>query len=292
VKGVDVGLEMKYGRFTGNFAVRMFVERKEEESNVAEGLLKSDDVRTDVIEIGSDVVAQANPRARARPAHCGASVGYANRFNRGPTGTIGCVCISRNNNYCLLSNTHVLTDAGLNDPSAFIVQPGTADGGRRPQHVIGKTEDFVPLVPGGVSQVDAAVAITNTTLVRPDHFTFTIDPTPMAPRIGQSVMKWGRTTGFTMGIITGQQATQNVGYRRIDQTTFTSVFRNTITVQGVAGRFSDHGDSGAAIVDATNRRPVLLLFAGSNNGSVTFGLPIQRVMNALGIQRLLGSNDL
>lgn len=292
VKGLDVGLEMERGKFTGNLAVRMFVERKEDRGNVAEGLLESTDVKTDVIEVGGDVVAQAAPQRTAqRPAPCGSSVGYANAMNRGPTGTIGCVCISSQNNYCLLSNTHVLTDAGFNDPGAFIVQPGPVDGGRRPQSVVGKTEQFLSLVPGGESTIDAALAITNTELVRPEHLTFTIDPRPMAPLIGQAVMKWGRTTGLTFGMITGKDAFERVGYRRINGSEFGTSFRNSVTVQGGFGRFSDHGDSGSLIVDTISKRPILLLFAGTDDGTTTFGHPIQDVINALQIDRLLNNTD-
>ncbi|MEQ8785006.1 MAG: hypothetical protein RIC55_01850 [Pirellulaceae bacterium] len=292
VKGFDVGLEMKRGQFTGNLAVRMFVQRKEDPENVAEGLLESADVRTDVIEIGGDIVAQVAPQqAQRRPALCGSSVGYANLQNRGPTGTIGCVCISKQNNYCLLSNTHVLTDAGANDPNAFIVQPGVADGGRRPQSVIGKTEQFMPLIPGGESTIDAALAITNSELVRPEHLTFTIDPRPMSPLIGQAVMKWGRTTGLTFGMITGKDAFEPIGYQRIDGSKFSSIFRNTITVQGGFGVFSKGGDSGSLIVDTITKRPILLLFAGTDDGVTTFGHPIQEVISKLQIDRLVNNTD-
>jgi len=51
------------------------------------------------------------------------------------------------------------------------------------------------------------------------------------------------------------------------------------------------GDSGSLIVTAGTKQPVALLFAGSNDNSITFGNHIQAVMAALGIDRFVAQPE-
>lgn len=58
-------------------------------------------------------------------------------------------------------------------------------------------------------------------------------------------------------------------------------FQNSIEIEGLNGSlFSDDGDSGSAIVNASGEL-VALLYAG--NGSQTYACPIDKVIAALGI---------
>ena len=59
-------------------------------------------------------------------------------------------------------------------------------------------------------------------------------------------------------------------------------FRNSIEIEGDSGlNFSDHGDSGSAIVNGAGEL-VGLLYAG--NGTQTYACPIDAVVAALGIK--------
>jgi hypothetical protein len=292
VLGVDVGLEMVDGRFTGDVAVRMFVKRKVDESRIAEGKMETPvaGVKTDVIEVGDAIFAEFDdPRNHARPAKCGASAGHSKNGN-GPTGTIGYVCIAnRTNNYCILSNTHVFANANHAAIGDTIIQPGVADGGRQSQRV-GKLEDFIPLQPGSGSTVDAAIAFSAPELVSPEHFGFVIDPRPLRATLGMWVKKVGRTTGRTTGRVTGVQATINVTFQPVGAPPFNSVFVNQISIVGDFGFFSEAGDSGSGVVEAMSNRPVGLHFAGSQQSGLSFSNPIHEVIDALDIE-IIGSLD-
>jgi hypothetical protein len=95
--------------------------------------------------------------------------------------------------------------------------------------------------------------------------------------IGDKVYKVGRTTGLTFGIVT--QVGVVVGPVPYDPGL--CWFRQTIVIEGENGAtFSDHGDSGSAIV--RDGMVVGLLFAG--NGTQTYACDIGNVLGALNCQ--------
>jgi len=93
-----------------------------------------------------------------------------------------------------------------------------------------------------------------------------------------AVQKYGRTTGHTVGRVTGINATLNVNYR-----TGTARFTGQIVISGEG--FSTGGDSGSLVVTKgllmADRRPVGLLFAGSNTNTVAN--PIELVLDRFGV---------
>jgi S1-C subfamily serine protease len=93
--------------------------------------------------------------------------------------------------------------------------------------------------------------------------------------VGDGVFKVGRTTGLTHGTITDVATTVGpVGYDLGD-----CWFRRSITIEGTNGTlFSDHGDSGSAILNSSGE-VVALLYAG--NGTQTYACPIGTVLSAL-----------
>jgi hypothetical protein len=94
--------------------------------------------------------------------------------------------------------------------------------------------------------------------------------------LGHEVQKYGRTTGLTTGLVSGINATINMNY---DQGT--ARFVDQILISD--GRFSQGGDSGALVVTQSSgrndRRPVGLLFAGSNTHTIAdqIGLVLERL---------------
>jgi hypothetical protein len=236
-----------------------------------------DGVPTDVVEVGE--VRACVFTQRHRPAPCGSSVGHV-----GVTaGTMGCLCVLESNNrLCMLSNNHVLANVNNAQRGAPIVQPGVRDFGRMPNDRIAVLEDFVPINFAGRNAVDAAVAWTSVDngLVVASHHTFTMNPQPAVARQQMSVRKCGRTTGDTLGFVRAMAADVNVQYGNL-----TAQFVNQIVVQGFAGAFSDPGDSGSIVVEALDKRPIGLLFAGGRG--FTFVNPMETVMSALGIRELV-----
>jgi len=104
---------------------------------------------------------------------------------------------------------------------------------------------------------------------------------------GMAVAKSGRTTGLTCGNISAVNVDDlQVSYfKNCDETTpyLTKVYNNQIAIEG--NEFSDAGDSGSLVVDASNAEPVGLFFAGGvTNTGVTEGIanPVPTVLAELG----------
>lgn len=204
-------------------------------------------------------------------------------------GTLGCFVTLAGGRHAILSNNHVL--AGENrgrKAEDRILQPGALSFASA-QHVATLT-DFVALKPspanarparGNVvfNAVDAAVA----ELKAGTAFTQTYLPSRRlpnphligTPRVGDKVFKVGRTTGLTRGTITAVGTT--VG--PIAYAPGNCWFQNQVEIVGDNGSmFSDHGDSGSAVVSTTGQ-VIALLYAG--NGTHTYACPISTALAAL-----------
>lgn len=278
--GTGIGFRVVGGLVTSEVVLKVYVTEK-----VAGGPVSTFSVApaavggmpVDIEEVGA-IVPQLYNRRYPRPVRCGVSIGHP----QVTAGTLGCLVVTRNNHLCLLSNNHVIANsnnARLGDP---IIQPGRVDGGAVPGDRIALLENFVRINFPGPNLVDAAVAWTSFSLVDPRHVTYTVAPPPLAPRLGMTVKKNGRTTQSTMGTITDLSVNISVGYSG-----GVAQFRNQIGVRGVGGPFSRGGDSGSLIVTANTNQPVALLFAGRTDNSITFANPISAVMSSLGIQRFV-----
>ena len=211
-----------------------------------------------------------------RPVPIGVSTGHTNIT----AGTIGCSVQVGCHKYAL-SNNHVFADEGAAVLGDDILQPGPYDGGTAPADVIGTLYDFEPIVFSTEASniMDAALIATDSSTVGAATLgngyglprTSPIDAVP-----GMDVMKYGRTTGFTSGTVDSVDALVNVGYD-----SGTARFIGQIIIR--PGKFSSGGDSGSLIVvdgGADDRRPVGLLFAGSN--IVTIANPIAPILLRFG----------
>jgi hypothetical protein len=227
-------------------------------------------------------------------------------------GTLGSLVTDGTYKY-ILSNNHVLARSdwgGTNSSSAIgstIVQPGLIDDNCIPFGSTGSTLNSVASLTGYVplnapaTNVDAAVAFINNGSVDPTGKILNLGTpsggtlSPAAPAAGAgetatpnlTVAKSGRTTGLTCSSIAA------VGVDDIPVEYFTDCagtnpyitkyYNNQIAI--VSNSFSDAGDSGSLIVDASNAEPVALLFAGgtdSNNQTETIAQPVGDVLSELG----------
>lgn len=238
-----------------------------------------------VPEVTGPIVAYADgpadpKRAFPRPVPIGVSAGHVSIS----AGTLG-ARVTDGRNVFVLSNNHVLAASNQGREGDHVLQPGVVDGGRDPQDQLGTLADFEPIrfcsvgCPG--NRIDAALAATtvedvgNTT---PDGGYGTPRSRPAEAELGMTVQKYGRTTGQTAGRITGIHATIDVGYRGSN-----ARFVDQIVISD--GTFSNPGDSGSLVVTKGkllgDRRPVALLFAGSNVS--TIANPIDFVLDRFGV---------
>jgi hypothetical protein len=194
-----------------------------------------------------------------------------------------------------LTNNHVAAAGGANlCPNRAPLgedqfQPGLFDNGCAVSPPsIGDLEQFVPIVFGGAAnQVDAAyVRSTRSKVGKTILDIGNPSPTVLAPSVGQTVQKSGRTTGYTRGRVTTINATVQVSY---GSSCGTARFTNQAIVTACCGfgQFSAAGDSGSPVLslarDGANRfKPVGLLFAGST--SITVINPLATVLSRLGVQ--------
>jgi hypothetical protein len=167
-----------------------------------------------------------------------------------------------------VSNNHVFADSNRGEQDDPLV-----DGSGR---VFGGLQRFVRLEPQPVlNQVDGAIG-----WIRADE---TIS-TPVAisgqsaPSVGLRVHKFGATSGHTRGRIRGIGATAAPGYAGLGRCNF----RSCLVVVSEDGPFSMPGDSGSLVLDEDDA-VVGIVFAGSDDGSVTYANPVDVLTGSLSI---------
>jgi hypothetical protein len=198
-------------------------------------------------------------------------------------GTIGARVKDSSGNVYALSNNHVYADENSASIGDSVLQPGPYDGGREPDDVIGTLSRYVPIVfsRGANNVVDAAIALSSTAQL--GKATPLVDgygvpkSTTVPASVGQWVMKYGRTTGLTMGLVYAIEATVKVSYD-----SGVARFIHQIIIIPLTDPFSLGGDSGSLIVSVDDDlKPVGLLFAG--NDLFTVANPINDVLEQLGV---------
>ena len=281
VCGVGIGYKMSGGRIMSvrELSIVALVTQKVRPLS----LLSSHDavpstiegITTDILETG---VIRVPPtpvtplrQTPIRPAPGGCSIGYY----RITAGTLGCL-VRRGYETFILSNNHVLADENKGQRGDPILQPGPYDGAMFPEHKIAELEDFVPLTFTGTNKVDAAIAKpVSLGIVTDEILGIGIPRGTIRADLGIRVIKSGRTTGITRGVITIMDATVDIEYKG-----GRARFENQLIV-AMPG-FSRGGDSGSVVlIDDGTRRVCGLLFAGSEY--VTIINRIEDVLSALNI---------
>ena len=133
---------------------------------------------------------------------------------------------------------------------------------------------------GGLNAVDAAIAEVAPGSVLTEICSIGTPKGTVQPERDMAVVKHGRTTGLTRGLISDTDADFNVeiGGR-------TAFFTGTVVIRGVPPTvaFSESGDSGALVLDG-ERRACGLLFAGASAADVTLANPIRMVFRRLRVR--------
>jgi len=228
------------------------------------------------------------------------------------SGTLGALVEDASKRQYLLSNNHVLAKSDHANMGDLIVQPGLIDNNCTP---FGDSANIQPVaaltgwLPLNSKQTNADAAIARVASRSVDASgsilelggrqadgTLAAAPPGIsstggrgeAAWLGMKVAKSGRTTGLTCGGVSAIDLDVRVDYF-LDCAETSPYLSKTFTHQlGVSGnQFSDAGDSGALVVDASNAEPVGLYFAGGTDISgLSQGVanPATDVLNQLSTQ--------
>lgn len=224
-------------------------------------------------------------------------------------GTLGALVQDPQGDPYILSNNHVLAESDQAHIGDTIDQPGLIDGACTPLsrpgstlHPIGNLRYFLPLS-SQQTNVDAALALAAPGAVDPagsilglgtpgQNQALTAAP-PMAgtgekltaANLGMNVVKSGRTTGLTCSSLSAVDLTVKVDYYKDCAETepyITKTFARQIGISGA--HFTDSGDSGALVLDASNAQAIGLYFAGGTDGDghgLSVANPIGDVLHEL-----------
>lgn len=276
VVGVGIGEKIKGGFSQGRLCLKIYVEKKLAIQSLSKKEILPQEiarVETDVEEVGK-IVALGNS-GRYRPAPGGVSLGHY----RITAGTFGCLVKDKKSGKVLiLSNNHVLANSNKAKKSDPILQPGPYDGGKKPKDIIGYLENWIDInFKKEANLVDAALARPkNADDVQPEIVLIGSPQGHTKAKIGMSIQKSGRTTGYTTGKVKDISASVKVDYDNQ-----TALFRDQILTTNM----SQGGDSGSLVLDM-KARAVGLLFAGSEQ--VTILNPIASVLDLLDVELYAG----
>lgn len=212
-------------------------------------------------------------RSKQRPIVGGVSIAP---LNESFVGTLGCFLqrtVSGSKQVFILSNNHVLADTNRLAIGTPIVQPGPEVSPTSPNDVFAALSAFIPLqfpatrIDPVVNVFDAAIAVVaDENLIRKGAMLGIekYDPKVAVAVPGMRVIKSGRTTGVTTGVVTATRVNGvqvNYGTRTSPRI---ATFNDTVEIvsEDETKPFSMPGDSGSVILDADTGRPVALLFAG------------------------------
>ncbi|MEZ4670968.1 MAG: hypothetical protein R3E39_23950 [Anaerolineae bacterium] len=152
-----------------------------------------------------EAVWAGDPRTRVMsPMQGGISISDAYAGGYGTLG--GLVYDKTTGEEMLLSNYHVLAGSGWASPRTTIIQPGRGDGGREP------VATFVRHAMN--NGIDAAVARLNGSRAL-SHYQYMLGPLSgvAEPQLGMKVIKSGRASGITRGLVTAIEGVVKLNYR-------------------------------------------------------------------------------
>lgn len=234
---------------------------------------------------------------------CGSSVFISSAID---AGTLGAIVVDGGGTHFGLSNNHVVAACNYAKMATPIMAPGMADV--RPHGIdpftIGHHSKALSLLLGDPDNVDATenldaamFSIPNPNTVSSMQRSAYDTPTAVAmPPVGTRVEKVGRTTGRTRGKVTiltvgvepVEVSVPAFGFRGV------AFFADFFCIEGESGQhFALPGDSGSLItfVDPNGeRKSAGLVFAVNTAKSLTYAVPIDRILNRLGVGLVSGHN--
>jgi hypothetical protein len=208
------------------------------------------------------------------------------------SGTLGALVQDSASHYYVLSNNHVLARSDHAAVGDSIIQPGLIDNNCTPYGEgsgttpVATLSTWLPLSSKSTN-ADAAVARVNSGAIASNGNILELGSLQSdgslaaappgisssggkgeAASVALKVAKSGRTTGLTCGAVSAVALDVQVSYYTDCAETkayLTKTFTNQIAITG--NQFSDAGDSGSLVVDASNAEPVGLFYAGGQDSS-------------------------
>lgn len=275
---VGVGVGPKNGE--GDMSVVVLVSKKEALSALDDDAkipATVGGVKTDVFEVGEVTdMSKGVHTAKKRPVYGGLSAIHKD----GSACTLGAVVYKDGQAYAL-QNVHCAhphwKGAKLGDS---IIQPSPNDGGRK-RDVIGVSAEALELVLDGKYENVFDTALVKLSV---DATEFAMEnmgnivPIPAEVKVGDVVMKSGRTTGVQKSKVLAVGVTVSVTYSK---NAGVGVFKNQILAENKDSYFCDGGDSSSLVVN-DKMQPVGQLFAGSN--VIAIFSPIKPIMEHFGFE--------
>ncbi len=269
IHATGVGVRVRNGQIVPNeFVIKVYVFDKVLNQAVPSLMQSFGDVGVDVEALPIQMaLTGGSPMARLRPIVGGVSIAP---INQNYAGTLGCfvkpASVANSPTVYALSNNHVIFNVDRVPFNTPITQPASETVISTINEVFAIANDKIIIDFNSPNSFDAALAIVqDNSLISLGKMLGIPNYTPQIaiPLPNMEVIKSGRTTGVTKGRITAIKVNGvKVNYGTNGQP-HVATFNNCIEIVGVNGqRFSDHGDSGSVILEASTGKPVALLFAG------------------------------
>lgn len=288
---IDVGWRIKENEMTEELAVRIHVRYKPREAVFESFAASNPELVIDKNRIpfpNVDFVESIyplqwpahspQPSARDRvfsPLQGGVSI--ANEWSFNSYGTLGGIVADRlTGEKMVLSNWHVLAESAYAPRGLRIYQPAYVDGGRL-RHTIARLER------DAMNQgIDAAVA--KLTGDRPwlnEELDIGRVSGVATPALGMRVVKSGRGSGVTVGMIDGVEGEYPIYYGGLWRK-----IKHVQRIVPVAGHneVSRGGDSGSWWLEEATQKAVALHFAGYDDPETALAMAMPPVLGALNVE--------
>lgn len=211
------------------------------------------------ITVPREIQASIDPQrtGRFRPVPMGVSIGHEN-ITAGSSGFL----LTDGDNIFTSSNNHVLAQANEGNIGDDILQPGPVDGGTQSDKV-GELENYIALEQNVTVDMAWATPVNTEFSIIMQGIDQDVLSDIIIPEPGDTLIKTGRTTGVTTGLVDQVAASVNINYGG-------SIGVITLQDQIVASDMSQGGDSGSpAFIQGENGlHPAGCIFAGSDQTSV------------------------
>ncbi|MET7718412.1 DNA/RNA non-specific endonuclease [Streptomyces sp. NPDC005407] len=290
VSSIGIGYRNKGGKQTKEITLQFTVDAKAEPEELeALGTTRiPETITVDGVEVPTDVIQRSykpqfhtvdepetpTRKQRLDPILPGASVGHIDVS----AGTIGCIVFDKNDGApYVLSNWHVLhgSDGELGEE---VVQPGRHDDNRIAQNRLGTLKRSHLGMAG-----DCAVATIEDRRFNREIFELDIVPEELGePELGDKVIKSGRTTGVTHGVVRRIETLARIDYGGNVGLQTIGCFEIGLDPDNPPdnGEISQGGDSGAAWMFKKNGRPSKVL-AGLHFGGESGHNPDEHALACL-----------
>lgn len=289
---IDLGWKIRDGQLTDELTVRFHIRQKMRGPTFEAFAVRNPElVLPSESELGFPVdYIEANYRSQRwtsplpaatirRDRFCNplrGGISISNEWSYG-YGTLGGLVKDRlTGDQMILSAWHVLANSAYTRPGLRILQPGVGDGGTTYQTIARFTRH-------AMSQgIDAAVAkLEGPRSTLNEAYEIGSVTGSVEPMMGMRLVKSGRASQVTKGLVTGVEGEQPIWYGG-----FQRKIRHIVHIAQPpeGGEISRGGDSGAWWLDRATNKVAALHIAGDDDPEYALAISMPRVLNALEIE--------